>query len=149
MKRGWKQILLLPILIVLNVSLVHADLEAVKAESKLDKRSQKALKNADAMLEAARRAYRKHDIETTKAALAEIQESINLAYQSLQETGWNPRKRARPYKRAEISTRKLLRRLNTFRGDMSYLDRGQIDTVIKSVRKVHDDLLFQVMGGGQ
>ena len=100
-------------------------------------------------LDAAKRAYRKGDSETVSAALQEIQESIDLAYQSLQEIGWNPRKRPKPYKRAEISTRKLLRRLDTFRRDMSYLDRDQIGGVIKSVQKVHDDVLRDIMAGGK
>lgn len=150
MIHGWRQILLLlPAILIISTNLLHADLETIKAEPRLDKRSQKAIKNADTMLDAAKRAYRKGDSETVKAALEEIRESIDLAYQSLQETGWNPRKRSRPYKRAEISTRKLLRHLDNFQRDMSYLDRDQIGAVIKSVQKVHDDLLFLIMGGSK
>ena len=129
--------------------LLRADLEAVKAEPKLEKRSEKALKNAGKMLDVARDAYLKGDAGLLESALAEVRESIELSSQSLKETGRKPRRRSKPYKRGEISSRKLLRRLDTFRGEMSYLDRDQIDAVIESVQKVHDDFLRDIMAGGK
>jgi len=120
-------------LAVVSGGILRADLKAVRAEPRLEKRADKALKNAHAML----------------AALDEVAESVQLAYQSLKDTGKNPRKRAKPFKRAEISTRKLLRRLESLRDEMSYLDRDQIDSVISVVRKVNEDLLHDVMGGGR
>ena len=146
---GWRFLLILAVLLHPGSSLLRADLEAVKAERRLEKRSEKALKNADEMLNVARDAYLKGDAGLLRAVLAEVRESVELSYQSLKETGKNPRKRSKPYKRAEIRTRKLLRRLDTFRGEMSYLDRDQIEEVIKSVQKVHDDLLHDIMGGGK
>jgi len=136
-------------LAVVSGGILRADLKAVKAEPRLEKRAEKALKNAHAMLDAAREAYRKGDSERMKAALDEVTESVKLAYRSLKDTGKNPRKRAKPFKRAEISTRQLLRRLDSFRDEMSYQDREQLDGVIGAVRKVNEDLLHDVMGGGR
>jgi hypothetical protein len=126
-----------------------AELDAVKAEKNLQKRAKLAMENADAALDKARAAYMSGEMEAQAAGLTEVEESVALAYQSLKETGKNPRKASRHYKRAEIGSRKLLRRLDTFRNEMSYLDRDPIDKVIQSVTKVHDDLLKDVMGGAQ
>ncbi len=123
-----------------------ADLEAVKAEQNLERRARKALENADKMLDAARDAYLNGRFEELKAALAEIGDSVRLAYQSLKQTGKNPRKRPKHFKRAEIATRQLLRRLDSFRDEMSYLDRDQLTPVIETVSKVNSDLLHDVMG---
>ncbi len=124
------------------------DLEAVKAEENLFKRARKSVENADRMLDVARDAYLKGESDKVSAALKEVDDSIALAYQSLKDTGRKPRKISKHYKRAEIGSRKLLRRLETFRNEMSYLDREQIEEVIKNVRKIQQDLLFDVMGGG-
>lgn len=136
-------------LLVLSSPIVTlgGDLEAVKTEANLEKRARKALENADQMLDAAREAYLKGEFDEMKAALGEVDDSVRLAYQSLKDTGKNPRKSPKHFKRAEISTRKLLRRLDSFRNEMSYLDRDQVEKVIQTVRKVNSDLLHDVMGG--
>jgi hypothetical protein len=54
---------------------------------------------------------------------------------------------SRHYKRAEIGSRKLLRELDGFRNEMSYLEREEIDKVIQTVQKVQSELLHAVMGG--
>ena len=137
------------LLMVAGSPALWADLETVRRERSLEKRSRLAVENADAALNTARDAYQKGDGERLESALGEIRESVELAYQSLRDTGKRPRKMAKHYKRAEIGTRKLLRRLDTFRDEMSYLDRDRIEPVIKTVRKVHDDMLRDVMGGGR
>ena len=142
-------LLILLTVLAAGSGLLRADLEAVKAEPKLEKRSEKALKNAGKMLDVARDAYLKGDADLLKSALAEVRESVEISYQSLKETGRNPRRRSKPYKRGEINTRKLLRRLDTLPGEMSYLDRDQIDAVIESVQKVHDRFLHDIMTGGK
>ena len=144
-----RYLLLPPIVLCLCAGLLRADLDAVKAERRLEKRSEKALKNADKMLDVARGAYLEGDAGLLKSALAEVRESVELSYQSLKETGKNPRRRSKPYKRGEISTRKLLRRLDTLRGEMSYLERDQTDAVIEVIQKVHDDFLRDIMAGGK
>jgi hypothetical protein len=124
-----------------------ADLAAIQAEPNLEKRARKALDNADAALKAAREAYLdKGDLTETRKALDEIEESVALASKSLYDTGKDPFKKSKHFKRAEIRTRKLLRRLSDFREQMSVLDRDEIDKVRASVQKIHDDLLAGIMG---
>jgi len=88
--------------------------EPALAESNLGKRSKLALDNAAVALKTARAAYAAGDSEKVAAAAAEIQQSVDLAYDSLMKTGKNPRNSPRWFKPAEISTRDLSRKLETF-----------------------------------
>lgn len=125
-----------------------ADLDAVKAEPNLEKRAHKALDNARAALKTAQDAYHvKSDLAATGAALEEIEQSVRLCYDSLEQTGKNPSRSPKHFKRAEIGTRDLLRRLADFREQMSVMDREEIDRVRAAVQKVHDNLLAGIMGG--
>ncbi|MGD0015075.1 MAG: hypothetical protein ABSD56_11740 [Bryobacteraceae bacterium] len=125
---------------------VWAGLDAVKAEPNLEKRAGMALANAGAALTSARDSYVAGDLQRTTAALDEVRQSVELAYSSLLETHKNPRKKPMPFKRAEIRTRELLRRLDDFREQMSYEDRGVLDEVRAAVRKIREDLLRGLLG---
>ena len=126
--------------------LLYADLETIKTEGNLEKRADKAMKNAAATLDAARKAYKTGDSAQLHASLQEVQDSVDLAYTSLKDTGKDPRKHSKHFKRAEIRARELLRRLETFRNEMSYTDREEIEGVIKRVQQVRNDLLLGIMG---
>lgn len=124
-----------------------ADLKLAMAESNLEKRSALALENAHAALKETREAYRKGENEAVAAGIAEIGQSVDLAYSSLTETGKDPRRNPRWFKKAEIETRDLGRRLDTFQQEMSYTDRPLLDKVRARVQQVHDDLLMGLMEG--
>jgi hypothetical protein len=125
---------------------VWAGLDAVKAERNLEKRAGMALANGGAALNSARDSYAAGDLQRTTAALDEVQQSVQLAYSSLLATHKNPRSRPTHFKRAEIRTRELLRRLDDFREQMSYEDRSVLDEVRAAVQKVRDDLLRGLLG---
>lgn len=139
--------LLLPLIVLTLAAGLHADLAAVKAESNPEKRSKLALANAAAVLQASRDAYQKGELDKVAAGAAEIQESVELAYASLKQTGKDPRRSPKWFKNAEIATRDLLRKLDTFQQDMSFTDRGVLDKVKASVQQIHDDLLLGLMEG--
>jgi hypothetical protein len=126
---------------------LRADLEAVRAIPNLERRASKALENAGRMLDRARAAYLEGDVGGSTAALLEVSESVELAYKSLRDTGKDPRRNSKHFKRAEISTRGLLRRLTTFRDEQSYNERETAEKVIETVRRVNKDLLNDIMGG--
>jgi ADP-heptose:LPS heptosyltransferase len=126
---------------------LRADLKPALAESNLGKRSKLALDNAAAALKAAREAYAKGDNEKVAAAADEIQQSVDLAYDSLMKTGKNPRNSPRWFKPAEISTRDLAKKLDTFQRDMDFADRPLLDKVRARVQQVHDELLLGLMEG--
>jgi Rad3-related DNA helicase len=132
--------------LLVPVALVRADLKRALAEPNLEKRSGLALDNAAAALKLARTDYDKGDNDQVAKDAAEILESVDLAAESLKESGKNPR-RSDWFKKAEIATRDLSRRIAAFQDQMSYLDRPILDKVKARVEQVHDDLLQGVMEG--
>jgi len=124
-----------------------ADLTAARAEPNLEKRSKLAMDNAIAVLHEAREAYLNGDSKEAAAKVGEVEESIDLVYTSLMQTGKDPRRSPRWFKRAEIETRNLLRSLDSFQHDMSFDDRPMLNKTKERVQKVHDDLLTGLMEG--
>ncbi|HWR52397.1 MAG TPA: hypothetical protein VN428_14895 [Bryobacteraceae bacterium] len=128
----------------------RADLAAAKAESNLEKRAAKALDNAQAALKTAEQSYDEDaDLPKTEAALKEVAESVQFAYDSLLATGKNPSKSPKHFKRAEIKTREMMRRLDDFRAKLGSEERGVVEATRDSVQRVHDSLLEGIMGGGK
>jgi len=128
---------------------LRAGLQPAKAEPDLGKRAMLALDNAFNALTQARDAYTKGENAQVETFTKEIQESVALAETSLHETGKNPRKSPKWFKRAEGSTRDLLRRLDAFQRAMDATDRPMLDAVKAKVQQVHDDLLEGVLEGKQ
>jgi hypothetical protein len=139
--------LLLLLLTAAETTLLHADLAQVKAENNLEKRSKLALDHADSTLKEARAAYSNGDNTKSAALVAEVRDSVELAEQSLKETGKNPRKSPKYFKRAEIETRALLKRIEAFQDEMNVNDRPSLDALRSKVQQVHDDLLMGIMEG--
>ncbi|MGD0498627.1 MAG: hypothetical protein ABSC23_09355 [Bryobacteraceae bacterium] len=127
----------------------RADLSKAMAEPDLEKRSGLALANAAAAFETARAAYDKGDNAQVAAAAAEIQESVDLAAASLKQTGKNARKHPKWFKKAEIESRDLLRKLDAFQQAMGYSDRAMLGQVTARVQKVHDEWLDELLEGGK
>jgi hypothetical protein len=125
----------------------RAELKAALAEPDLEKRSGLALDNASDALKAVRKAYDKDDNALVTALTDEIERSVDLAQTSLQQTGKDPRNHPKWFKKAEIATRDLLRRLDTLQQEMSYADRPLLDKVKAHILKVHDELLLGLMEG--
>lgn len=123
------------------------ELDAVRAEANLEKRSKLALDNAASALRSAREAYQTGDTATVTAKTDEIGQSVDLAYNSLTETGKNPRKSPKWFKHAEMETRELTRRLEDFAQQMNYNDRAILDKIRARVEQVHDELLTGLMEG--
>jgi hypothetical protein len=134
-------------LALLFVPVSHADLKKALAEPDLEKRSKLSLDNAFAAYQAARDAYRKGDGQQAQASIDEVEQSVDLAYQSLSDTNKNPRKNPRWFKNAELATRDLSRRIASFQDEMSYTDRPMLDKLKTRVQQVHDDLLLGLMEG--
>ena len=122
-------------------------MKRAQAESNLEKRSQLAMDNALAAYQSARAAYDKGENDQAKAAIAEILESVDLASASLKQTGKDPRKSSKWFKKAEMETRDLSRKLESFQLVMGFEDRPMLDKVKARVQQVHDELLLGIMEG--
>ena len=138
---------LIPMLCLAFAAPGRADLAQARAEQNAEKRSKLALDNASTAYKAAREAYDKGDAKATNDAIQEIQDSVELAYESLQSTGKDPRRSPKWFKKAEIDTRDLLRRLDAFENEMGFDDRPMLKNVKARVQQVHDDLLIGLMEG--
>jgi hypothetical protein len=136
-------VLLMPLL----AGCLLADLKPALAEPNLEKRSRLALDNAAAALDAARAEYAKGDNERVAAGIAEFQQSVDLAFKSLEDTRKNPRRSPKWFKYAEIHTRNLLRKLDAFERDMSYADRSMVEQVKADLQQIHDRLLVGLVEG--
>jgi hypothetical protein len=126
---------------------IRADLKRAMAETNLEKRSKLALENAKVAYQAARDAYQKGDLEQTQTFVNEIEQSVDLAYQSLEQTGKNPRSSPRYFKSAEQETSQLARRIEGLQEEMSYTERPMLEKAKARVQQVHDDLLLGLMEG--
>jgi hypothetical protein len=135
------------LLCVTAMPVVASDLRAALAEKDLEKRSKLALDNALVALKAARFSYLDGDLEKTQSGVNEVAQSVELAYRSLEDTHKNPRKSPKWFKNAELATRDILRRLDTFDHDMTFDDRPMLKPIKDRVQKVHDDLLLGLMEG--
>jgi hypothetical protein len=122
------------------------DLAGIKAEPKLEKRSQLALQFADSALDSARDLYKKGEVDACRTALGEIETAVQLSYDSLLATGKDPRRNSKPFKDAEKSTRQILRRLDSLSDLMSAVDRGAVEPVQHTVSDIHDMLIIGIMG---
>jgi len=127
--------------------MAHADLKAALAERDLGRRSKLALDNASSALKEARAAFEKGDTEKVAAAAKEVQESVDLAYDSLKSTGKDPRRSPKWFKHAEIETRDLLKKVETLQHDLNFQDRPMLDPLKARVQQVHDELLLGLMEG--
>lgn len=136
-----------PMLALAAALAAHAfDLAAIRKEPNLEKRSERALANADAAIDRARTAYEKADDGQFKAALNEVSESILLCKQSLDESGKNARKRPKYFKKAEIGIRRLSRRLDSLRIEVSVDDRPLVEPVAAQAHRLQEEILLAIMG---
>jgi hypothetical protein len=121
------------------------DLAAIKLEPNLERRSERALDNASAAMDLARDASSAGDTEKLKTAVTELRDSVDLAYQSLLDSGKSARRNPKFFKKAELKTRELMRRLQGLSQAVDADDRVFVDTVHDRVSKVHDDLIQDIM----
>jgi hypothetical protein len=121
------------------------DLAAIKLEPNLERRSERAIDNATAAMDSARDALGAADPSKFKAALDELRDSVDLAYQSLVDSGKSARRSPKFFKKAELKTRELMRRLEGLAQAADSDDRPVIESVRDRVSKVHDDLIQDIM----
>lgn len=122
------------------------DLDAIRKEPSLERRSEMALVNADGALDRAREAYGKGEDKVFQAALTEVGESIGLCKQSLDESGKNARKSPKYFKKAEIGIRRLSRRLDNLRIEVSVDDRPAVDPIVTRAHQLQEEILLAIMG---
>jgi hypothetical protein len=129
----------------LLITILVFDLAGAKIEPNLEKRSEMALENAVSALDQARSAYSGGDLAKVELALSEVGESVELAFHSLEETGKDARRNPKFFKRAELRTHELLRRLEAIRETASFEDRALFEKLRERVAEVDEDLIKGLM----
>lgn len=125
------------------------DLDSLRSEPNLEKRAGKAMDFARHRLDAARAAYRDGNAAEVGPALEDVAAAVELARDSLKQTGKNASKSPKHFKRAELGSRALLKRLDAFIHDMSVDDRPPAEKTRDRIHKVQEALLLDIMGGGK
>lgn len=128
------------------ILLLAFDLAAVNAEANLEKRADKALDHAAQLISTLRDTYNAGDMKKLGTVLDEIYASVELCRKSLQDSHKNARRSPKYFKRAELKTRDFERRLERFQYDMGAMDRPIAGKTIEHLRKVHEELLNEMMG---
>ncbi|HBY63762.1 MAG TPA: hypothetical protein DEH78_28390 [Solibacterales bacterium] len=124
---------------------LRADLNAVKAEPRPERRSERALLNAGEALTRAREAWKAGKFDELKSALDEVRQSAEFSLATLKETGKHPSKLLKSYKNGEQRAKELDRRLKNFSAEAGLDDRPAIDEVHVSVQAIHEEFLLGVM----
>ena len=132
---------------LLAVYSAMAGLPEMRSEPNPERRAKLALENADAALTAARDAYAKQDNSLTTASLKELEDSVELARQSLEETGKDPRRRPKAFKYGESHTRELMRRMDSLENAMDIDDRKLLESAKNKLREVNEAWLLGIMTG--
>lgn len=127
--------------LVLMAANLPPDLAQVKAEPVLDKRAQLALDFAGQRLTDARAAYEKGEYKALPGFVDAITTGAELCILSLEGMGKHPAKNVKNYKLAEKRMRELLRRVATFRSDVSFEDRAVVEKAERRIGEIHEKLL--------
>jgi len=126
-------------------SVAFADLQTVLSEPNLEKRSEKALSNADAMVSEARKAYKADDMKTFQANLKEVRESIELSYKSLQESGKAARRNPKYFKKADLKLREIAKKLDNLEKDVVMDERAEVTSLKKRVDELNEQIVLDIM----
>lgn len=119
--------------------------EAVQAEVSLEKRYWAALDAGQKALDEARVALSGGlDQELVAKSLAAA-DCVEYALKTLEAMGKHPSQNGKNYKRAELRTRDLLRRIDTLVKDAGIDERSAVEGAKARIGRVHDALISGVM----
>lgn len=148
---------LLPFLILCSLAagrplggpLGGADLASIRSAPNLEKRAGLAVDYAVKCVGVAREASETGRMADMTTALEETGAAAELALESLRATGKNASKSPKHFKKAELNSRGLLKRLESLIHDLSVDEREPAEKARERVRKVQEALLLDIMGGGK
>jgi hypothetical protein len=125
--------------------LLAFDLAPVLAEPNLEKRAEKAIIAAGAALDSARNAWREGRAAEQAEARQQVREAIDLSLKSLADSGKDARRSPKYFKRVEIELRKLIRRIDNFRIELSVDERPPVTDLQAYATISHEKLLLDIM----
>ena len=121
--------------------LLSIDLAAVRNEPNLEKRAYLALDNANASIDRAKTAYNAEKYAESHKLVAEVLESVELCQESLKADGRDPAKDRKQFKKVELKTSALIKRLNNFKMEVSVEDHPVIEKTISRLETINEEIL--------
>ena len=85
-----------------------------------------------------------HDHDKLRTSLGNIRAGVELCVDSLEDSGKDPRRNSKYFKKAEIGLRKLNRQLDDVRIALSVDDRAPVAELLAYTRQVQEDLLLGI-----
>jgi len=136
------------ILLALLAAPPPSSLDEVRAEPRLEKRSELAIEFARAEpARASKTVVESGSRPILEEALKHVSESCQLALDSLRQTGKRPNKLSKQYKKGEMRTRAYVKELTDLALALSLDDRPSAEEVRNKVQLLHEEFLLGVMGG--
>jgi len=124
------------------------DLEAVKKEPDLQKRSDMALDAAmEALKEARALPTEGGSVDDLQKRMDTMIEAVELSLKSLRDTGKRPNKLTRYYKRGELKTREMQKQIENLVQALAFDSRPPAEKAQARLAVLHDEFLFGVMSG--
>lgn len=121
------------------------DLETVQALPDPEKRANEATKFAQETVKKVVKTFHDGEVEQGKQMLIDIRTAVELAYESLESTGKEARRKPKHFKRLEIATRRLAGDLRDVAKSLNFDEQPIIDPVIKTVEEINAKLLTAIM----
>jgi len=122
-----------------------ADINSVMNEPNLERRSERALENADEAVGHAKKAYSAQDMAGYQKALKEVLDSIELCYKSLQESGKKARRSPKYFKKADMRLHDLSKRLDNLEKEVMIEDRGTVTSLKHRVDELNEQVVLDIM----
>jgi len=114
------------------------NLEQIRADSNSEHRARAAIEYSVAAERNAETSYSRGDLPAVKAELKNMLEAVELAKESLDQTGKSPMKHPGPYKFGELRTQEMLVRLGDLERKMDAEERPMVEAPKARVQEIHD-----------
>jgi hypothetical protein len=131
--------------LLLLMAQAPATLDQVKTESNPERRAKDAVGFAAMAERQAEAAYDKGDADGVRADLRTMEDAMDLAKQSLSESGKKASRHPGPYKFAETRSHELLLRLDDFEHRMDESERPLVENPKNRLQQIHDAWFEEIM----
>jgi hypothetical protein len=113
-------------------------LDQIRADSNPEHRAHSAIEYAIAAERSAEAAYSRSDMQGVTNELKNMADAIELARQSLDQTGKSAMRHPAPYKFGELRTQEMLVRLGDLERKMDVDERPVLVGPLAKVQEIHD-----------
>ena len=114
------------------------NLDQIRADPNPEHRAHSAIEYSSTAERNAETAYSKGDLAAVKTELRNMEDEVELARQSLDQTGKSPSRHPAPYKFGELRTQEMLVRLGDLERKMDADERPMIEGPKTKVQEIHD-----------